>query len=72
MISVKKPQIKEGQVSQWLNERMTKRLAMVYNTLLETYRLGNMEPIKTGGYFKCSGTVSSSCSIIGTRRVTAK
>jgi hypothetical protein len=46
-----KPQIEEGQTTQWLNEKGTKEQAIIYKTLHKKLKIEHQ--LKTGGELMC-------------------
>ena len=52
------------------NGKKEKKNKDLQNTTPKTKDRATRTPLKTGGEFMCSGSVSSSCSTSGTRRVT--
>ena len=63
------PYIEEEQTTQWPNEKEQKDKQRSTKHTHKTKDRVTGTPLKTGGEIKCSGRVSSSCSISDTRRV---
>ena len=64
-----KPYIEEEQTTQWPKEKVQKDKQRSTKQTYKTKDRVTRTPLKTGGERKCSGRVSSSCSISGTRRI---
>jgi hypothetical protein len=61
--------IEEEQTTQWPKEKVQKDKQRSTKHTHKTKDRATRTPLKTGGELRCSGRVSSSCSISGTRRV---
>ena len=63
------PYIEEKQTTQWPKEKVRKNKQRSRNHTYKTKDRVTRTPLKTGGELMCSGRVTSSCSISGTRRI---
>ena len=63
------PYIEEKQTTQWPKEKVQKDKQRSTKHTHKTKDRVTRTPLKTEGELRCSGTVSSSCSTSGTRRV---
>ena len=63
------PYIEEEQTTQWPKEKVQKDKQRSTKHTYKTKDRVTRTPLKTEGELKCSGMVSSSCSISGTRHV---
>ena len=66
---IQKPYIEEEQSPQWPTEKVQKDKQRSTKHAYKSKDRVTPTPLKTGGELRCSGSVSSSCSTSGTRRV---
>ena len=64
------PYIEEEQTTQWPKEKGQKDKQRSTKHTYKTKDRVTRTPLKTGGELRCSGRVSSSCSICATRHAT--